>query len=60
MLDELKIHTTSATVSEELLSKLKVLPNTPEGFLQLDTVLRPAKTSIEQLREEAYTEKYGI
>jgi hypothetical protein len=57
---ELKIQTASVIEGEELLSKLKALPNTPEGFLQLDTVLRPAKTSIEQLREEAYTEKYGI
>ena len=31
-----------------------------EGFLQLDTVLSPAKTSIEELREEAFAEKYGI
>ena len=44
----------------QLLSRLKALPNTPEGFLQLDTVLGPAKSSIEELREEAYTEKYGI
>jgi hypothetical protein len=50
---ELKIQTASVIEGEELLSKLKALPNTPEGFLQLDTVLRPAKTSIEQLREEA-------
>lgn len=44
----------------ELLRNLKALPNTPEGFLQLDTVLRPSRFSLEELREEAYLEKYGI
>ena len=43
-----------------LLSKLKALPNSPEGFLQLDSVLHPSQSSIEDLREEAYAEKYGI
>ena len=57
---ELSAQNTSAADGEELLRKLKALPNSPEGFLQLDTVLRPAKTSIEELREEAYAEKYGI
>ena len=57
---ELRAQTTSTTTGEGLLSKLKALPNTPEGFLQLDTVLSPAKTSIEELREEAFAEKYGI
>lgn len=57
---ELRAQTTAVTNGEELLRKLKALPNTPEGFLQLDAVLGPAKTSIEELREEAYTEKYGI
>ena len=57
---ELRAQTATAVNGEELLRKLKALPNTPEGFLQLDTVLSPAKTSIEELREEAYAEKYGI
>lgn len=57
---ELRAQTTSTTTGEGLLAKLKALPNTPEGFLQLDTVLSPAKTSIEELREEAFAEKYGI
>lgn len=57
---ELRNQKTSVVDGEDLLSKLKSLPNTPEGFLHLDTVLRPAKTSIDELREEAYTEKYGI
>ena len=42
---ELRAQATSAAESEELLSRLKALPNTPEGFLQLDMVLRPAKSS---------------
>ena len=57
---ELSTQNATAADGEELLRKLHALPNTPEGFLQLDTVLRPAKTSIEDLREEAYAEKYGI
>lgn len=57
---ELRVQKTSVAECEDLLGKLKALPNTPEGFLQLDSVLRPAKTSIEELREEAYAEKYGI
>ena len=57
---ELRAQAARKEDGEALLSRLKALPNTPEGFLQLDTVLRPAKTSIEELREEAYAEKYGI
>ena len=41
-----RAQTTTVTDGEELLRKLKALPNTPEGFLQLDAVLGPAKTSI--------------
>ena len=43
-----------------LLKKLQALPNTPEGFLQLDSVLGPARSSIEELKEDAFLEKYGI
>ena len=49
-----------ATNGAELLRKLQSIPNTPEGFLQLDSVLSPSRSSIEELREEAYLEKYGI
>lgn len=41
----------SVVDGDELLRNLKALPNTPEGFLQLDTVLRPSRFSIEELRE---------
>lgn len=50
----------SVVDGDELLRNLKALPNTPEGFLKLDTVLRHSRFSIEELREEAYLEKYGI
>lgn len=50
----------TAVDGKELLSKLQALPNTPEGFLQLDSVLGPSQSSIEELRGEAYLEKYGI
>ena len=50
----------SVVDGDELLRNLKALPNTPEGFLKLDTVLRPSRFSIEELKEEAYLEKYGI
>lgn len=45
---------------KQLLSQLRALPDSAEGFLQLDTVLRPSKSSIEELREEAILEKYGV
>ena len=57
---ELKSQAEVETDDNQLLQRLKALPNSPEGFLQLDTVLRPAKSSIEELREEAYAEKYGL
>lgn len=50
----------SVVDGDELLRNLKALPNTPEGFLKLDTVLRPSRFSIEELKEDAYLEKYGI
>ena len=45
---------------DHLLEKLRAIDDSPEGFLMLDTVLTPSKSSIEELREEAYSEKYGI
>ena len=50
----------SVVDGDELLRNLKALPNTPEGFLKLDTVLRPSRFSIEELREEAYLEKQWL
>ena len=51
-----------AVDGEQLLRKLKSLPDTPDGFLQLEGILgRQGKQfSWDELREEAYTEKYDI
>lgn len=51
-----------AVDGEQLLKKLKSLPDTPEGFLQLAGILgRPGSSfSWGELRGESYTEKYGI
>lgn len=57
---ELRAQKTSIVDDEDMLGKLKSLPNTPEGLLHLDTVLRPANTSFDELKQEAYAEKYGI
>ena len=43
-----------------LLEQLMALDNSPEGFLKLDTVLSPSTSSIKELREEAFSDKYGI
>ena len=47
---------------EQLLRKLNALPNTPAGFLQLGGILgkQGASFSWEDLREDAYSDKYGI
>ena len=45
---------------DDLLQKLEALDDSPEGFLMLDTVLTPSKSSVDELREDAYLEKYGI
>ena len=60
--NELRSQTTTAVDSEELLRKLKALPNTPEGFLQLGGILGKTRKgfSWEELREEALEEKYGV
>ena len=46
--------------SERVLRKLKELAPGPAGFLQLDSILPASKMTAEELREDAYTEKYGI
>ena len=44
----------------DILGKLNALEPGPNGFLQLDTILPPSQSTIEELREDAYTDKYGI
>ena len=47
---------------KHLLSKLNALPDTPESFLKLDGILGRQRKSFswEELREDAYSDKYGI
>lgn len=44
----------------DILRRLSELEPGPEGFLKLDSILPPSSLSAEELREDAYTEKYGI
>ena len=52
----------TAIDGKELLRKLQAIPNTPEGFLQLGGILGKPEGSFswDDLREDAYAEKYGI
>ena len=51
-----------AVDGKHLLSKLNALPDTPESFLKLDGILgkQGAGFSWDDLREDAYSDKYGI
>ena len=51
-----------AVDGKHLLSKLNALPDTPESFLKLDGILGRQRRSFswEELREDAYSDKYGI
>ena len=44
----------------DILRRLSELEPGPEGFLKLDGILPPSSLSAEELREDAYAEKYGI
>ncbi|MBQ9546493.1 MAG: hypothetical protein IJU90_04315 [Bacteroidales bacterium] len=46
--------------TDNLLERLEALGDTPEGFLNLDTVLPPSQSSLQQIREESYLDKYGL
>ena len=50
----------SQAISEQVLRQLKDLAPGPAGFLQLDSILPASKMTIEELREDAYSEKYGL
>ena len=45
---------------KDVLQQLNELEEGPAGFLKLDCILPPSRMSVEELREDAYTEKYGI
>ena len=50
----------NAAVNDGVLRQLSELEPGPAGFLKLDSILPPSKLSAEELREDAYKEKYGI
>ena len=47
-------------MTADVLRRLSELEPGPEGFLKLDGILPPSSLSAEELREDAYTERYGI
>ena len=52
--------TDSKSHSEEVCSQVEALGDTPEGFFDLHTVLKPSKISSEELKDEYINEKYGV
>ena len=46
--------------SERICQQVKALGDTPEGFFNLHTVLKPSKYSAEELIDEYLSEKYGV
>ena len=60
--NELRIQTSTKAEGERLLHKLADVKKSEHGFLQLGGILgKPRRGfSWDELREEAYTEKYGI
>ena len=48
------------TEANDVLEKLEAIKDDPDGFLKLADILPPSSSSIEELREEAYFDKYGI
>lgn len=50
----------SKTRSERICKQVKALGDTPEGFFNLHTVLKPSRYSAEELKDEYISEKYGV
>lgn len=46
--------------SEQICQQVEALGDTPEGFFNLHTVLKPSKYSAEELIDEYLSEKYGV
>ena len=46
--------------SEQIYRQLEALGDTPEGFFNLHTVLKPSHYTAEELRDEYISEKYGV
>lgn len=62
ILQYMKGHSTSvgAKGSADVLEKLEAIKDDPKGFFKLDQILPPSSMSPEELKDEAYYEKYGI
>ena len=46
--------------NKRIYQQIKALEKDPMGFLKLSSVLKPSKYSVEDLRDEYISEKYGI
>lgn len=46
--------------SERICQQVQALGDTPEGFFNLHTVLKPSNYTAEDLRDEYISEKYGV
>lgn len=46
--------------NEHVYQQLKALESDPMGLLKLSSVLKPSNLSVEDLRDEYISEKYGI
>ena len=50
----------SKSRGERIYQQLEALGDTPEGFFDLPTVLKPSHYSAEELRDDYISEKYGV
>ena len=46
--------------NKSVVEQLKTLENDPDGLFKLDGILKPSRFSVEELRDEYLSEKYGI
>ena len=46
--------------NKRIYQQIKALEKDPMGFLKLSSVLKPSKYSVEDLRDEYISEKYGV
>jgi hypothetical protein len=47
-------------IHEQICRQVKAFGDTPEGFFNLHTVLKPSKYSAEELMDEYLSDKYGV
>ena len=48
------------STNERIYQQIKALENDPEGFLKLNSILKPSQYSAEDLRDDYISEKYGV